>query len=91
MRCASSCLAGGGGASATLAAMRKRPSGQQQSSTHSWAVYGKHSWAIYRIKGTKFVGLIHDQPDGDSAIKAAIVEYNVPPNERGRLMAQRRD
>ena len=54
-------------------------------------MHGKHSWAIYRIKGTKFVGLFHDRPDGDSAIKAAIVEYNVPPNERGRLMAQRRD
>jgi hypothetical protein len=70
-----------------LTAMRKRP----RSGAHSGAVYGKHSWAIYHINGTKFVGLIHDQPDGDSAVKAAIAEYNILPNERGRLMAQRRD
>ena len=54
-----------------------------------------HSWAVYYIKTTpaKFVGvgIVHDQPDADSAIKAAIAEYNVSPNERGRLMAQRRD
>ena len=48
-----------------------------------------HTWAIYHLKGTKFVGLIHNQPDGESAINQAIEEYNVPPNERGRLIAQR--
>ena len=50
-----------------------------------------HTWAIYHLKDTKFVGLIHNQPDGESAIKQAIEEYKVPPNERGRLIAQRRD
>jgi hypothetical protein len=50
-----------------------------------------HTWAIYRLKDTKFVGLVHNQPDAESAIKQAIVEYIVPLNERGRLMAQRRD
>jgi hypothetical protein len=51
-----------------------------------------YSWAVYHIAAKqKYVGVVHDQPDADSAIKAAIAEYNVPPNERGRLMAQRRD
>jgi hypothetical protein len=52
-----------------------------------------HSWAIYVLRGTpaKFVGIVNDQPDADSAIKQAIVEYDVPPNERGRLMGRRRD
>jgi len=48
------------------------------------------TWAIYHLKDTKFVGLVHNQPDAESAIKQAIVEYKVPPNECGRLIAQRR-
>jgi hypothetical protein len=49
--------------------------------------------AVYHLKGTpaRFVGLVHNQPDEESTIKAAIEEYEVPPNQRGRLMAQRRD
>jgi len=39
----------------------------------------------------KLVGLVHNEPDADSAIKQAIMEYDVPPTERGRLMAKRRD
>jgi hypothetical protein len=52
-----------------------------------------HSWAVYHIKGTpaKLVGMVYDQPNADSAIKQAIVEYNVPLYERGRLIAVRRD
>jgi hypothetical protein len=52
-----------------------------------------HSWAIYRVRGTpaQFVGIVYNQPDEASAIKQAIEEYKVPPNQRGRLIAQRRD
>ena len=52
-----------------------------------------HSWAVYQLKGTptKLLGIVYNQPDEASAIKAAIEKYNVPPNERGRLLARRRD
>jgi hypothetical protein len=40
---------------------------------------------IYHIAvKQKLVGIVYNQPDEASAIKAAVEEYNVPPNERGR-------
>jgi hypothetical protein len=64
--------------------MAKRPTKQQQPRGHSWSVY--------HIKGTpaKLVGIIDNAPDEQTAIARAIVEYDVPLNELGRLMAKRR-
>jgi hypothetical protein len=50
-----------------------------------------YSWAVF-IKDVpvKFVGIIDNAPDAETAIDRAIEQYQVPPNEREWLMAQRR-
>ncbi len=52
-----------------------------------------YSWRIYNLKGTpaKFIGIVFEQPDAESAIRKAIADYAVPPDQRGKLIAQRRD
>ena len=46
---------------------------------------------VYHIKGTAKLVAIVDATDEATAIAKAIDQENVPPNERGRLMARRRD
>ena len=52
-----------------------------------------HSWSVYHIRATpaQLIGIVYDQPDEQAAINRAIEEFKVPANQRGRLIAQRRD
>jgi hypothetical protein len=50
-----------------------------------------YSWSVFHNKGTaaKFVGIIDNATDAETAIERAIEQYQMPPNERGWLMALR--
>jgi hypothetical protein len=51
-----------------------------------------HTWAVYHIAARqKLIGYVYNQPDAGAAIRAAIVECDLPAHERGGLLAQRRD
>jgi len=58
------------------------PKLRQTSQTYSWAVF---------IKGVppKFVAIIDNAPDAQTAIEHALEKNQVPPNERGWLVAVR--
>ena len=58
------------------------PKLRQTSQTYSWAVFIKDV-------PPKFVGIIDNAPDAQTAIERAIEQYRVPPNERGWLVAVR--
>ena len=49
-----------------------------------------YPWAVF-VKDVppKFVGIIDNAPDAQTAIERAIEQYRVPPNERGWLVAVR--
>jgi hypothetical protein len=49
-----------------------------------------HSWTVYHLNGppAELIGIVHHQPDAGAAIEHAIIEYDTPPNEQGRPMAQ---
>jgi hypothetical protein len=56
-------------------------------------VAAPHSWSAYHIRGTpaQLIGIVCNAPDGESAIKRAIEDFEVPQNQRNRLIARRRD
>jgi hypothetical protein len=51
----------------------------------------EYNWSTHHIRSKgDFIGTVK-APDAETAIKKAIEEFNVPENQRNRLMAQRRD
>ena len=68
----------------------KRPPAKKQSPPS--APSGRqYTWKIYHIKGTPAVLLGHvEAPDEETAIKKAIEQFEIGPELRNRLLAQRR-
>ncbi len=44
-----------------------------------------HWWAVYHDGAKrKFIGIVYNARDAETAIKRAIEDFDVPPNERGK-------
>jgi hypothetical protein len=52
--------------------------------------HNKHSWVVFQLRTTpaKLIGVVHDQPDALSAIKAALKKFDVPPDQRHGVAAR---
>ena len=42
-----------------------------------------HSWVVYRLRSTpaQLIGVVYGQPDEQAAIKKAVEEFNVLPDQ----------
>jgi hypothetical protein len=53
----------------------------------------RHCWSICRSVGrqAQLIGIVHNQPDEQSAIVKAIEALRIPENQRNRVIAWRLD
>ena len=74
-----------------LIALDQGPIGNDEPRASPLKQHEANGCVLIKRTPAKLVGIVHFQPDADAAIKQEMEEYNVPLNERGRLIAQRRD